>query len=211
MTSSTSLETMQTMPPYYLLKLVMIGDSGVGKSSLVSRYADSLYTSEWNPTIGVDFKIRSFMLNNKVVKLQIWDTAGQERFRTLTSSYYRSAHGFLIVYDVTNKESFSHVPSWIEEILKHTATVTPSLPYVLVGNKCDLDQKRVIPTDAAQQMATSYQTEVYETSSKSDIHVDTIFRAIAFKMLSREIFIEEGEPATKLPSSRENSLRSFCC
>eukprot|EP00397_Hematodinium_sp_SG-2012_P055492 GEMP01067782.1.p1 GENE.GEMP01067782.1~~GEMP01067782.1.p1 ORF type:complete len:243 (+),score=21.20 GEMP01067782.1:73-801(+) len=104
-------------PEYdYLFKLLLIGDSGVGKSCLLLRFADNTYTESYISTIGVDFKIRTIEQEGKVVKLQIWDTAGQERFRTITSSYYRGAHGIIIVYDVTDRESFNNVKHWIEQI-----------------------------------------------------------------------------------------------
>lgn len=109
-------------PEYdYLFKLLLIGDSGVGKSCLLLRFADDTYTQSYISTIGVDFKIRTLGIDDKTVKLQIWDTAGQERFRTITSSYYRGAHGIIIVYDVTDRESFTNVRHWIHEIDKYAA------------------------------------------------------------------------------------------
>mmetsp|Transcript_49208 Transcript_49208/g.71860 ORF Transcript_49208/g.71860 Transcript_49208/m.71860 type:complete len:109 (+) Transcript_49208:102-428(+) len=104
-------------PEYdYLFKLLLIGDSGVGKSCLLLRFADDTYTESYISTIGVDFKIRTITQDSKTVKLQIWDTAGQERFRTITSSYYRGAHGIIVVYDVTDMESFNNVKQWLHEI-----------------------------------------------------------------------------------------------
>src|SRR6185437_12149723 len=100
----------------YLFKLLIIGDSGVGKSCLLLRFADHVYMKEYISTIGVDFKIRTIDLDGKIVKLQIWDTAGQERFRTITSSYYRGAHGILLVYDVSERSTYDHVLMWTEEI-----------------------------------------------------------------------------------------------
>ncbi|XP_059911082.1 ras-related protein Rab-35b isoform X3 [Gadus macrocephalus] len=100
----------------YLFKLLIIGDSGVGKSSLLLRFADNTFSGNYITTIGVDFKIRTVEINGEKVKLQIWDTAGQERFRTITSTYYRGTHGVIVVYDVTSAESFVNVKRWLHEI-----------------------------------------------------------------------------------------------
>ncbi|WBY58514.1 ras-related protein Rab-1B [Plasmodium yoelii yoelii] len=102
-----------------LFKILLIGDSGVGKSCLLLRFADDTYTDSYISTIGVDFKIKTIEIDDKIIKLQIWDTAGQERFRTITSSYYRGAQGIIIVYDVTDRDSFNNVKNWIIEIEKY--------------------------------------------------------------------------------------------
>ncbi|MEE6515968.1 hypothetical protein FKM82_025132 [Ascaphus truei] len=141
-------------PEYdYLFKLLLIGDSGVGKSCLLLRFADDTYTDSYISTIGVDFKIRTVELEGKTIKLQIWDTAGQERFRTITSSYYRGAHGIIIVYDVTDQESFSNVQQWLEEIQRYASDNVDKL---LVGNKSDLSNKKVVEYTAAKVRAAVY-------------------------------------------------------
>lgn len=125
----------------YLFKLLLIGDSGVGKSCLLLRFADDTYTESFISTIGVDFKIRTIDLEGKTVKLQIWDTAGQERFRTITSSYYRGAHGIIVVYDITDAESFSNVRMWLKEVERYGSEGVCKL---LVGNKSDLANRRAV-------------------------------------------------------------------
>merc|ERR1740130_882215 len=120
----------------YLFKLLLIGDSGVGKSCLLLRFADDKWTDSYISTIGVDFKIRTIELDGKTIKLQIWDTAGQERFRTISSTYYRGAHGIIVVYDITNMVSFDNVKRWLTEIDKYARENVNKL---LVGNKMDLD------------------------------------------------------------------------
>merc|ERR1712054_323336 len=136
----------------YLFKLLLIGDSGVGKSCLLLRFADDTYTDTYISTIGVDFKIRTVEIEGKVIKLQIWDTAGQERFRTITSSYYRGAHGIIVVYDVTDEESFNHVKQWLVEIDRYCHEHVNKM---LVGNKCDLASKRKVEKKTAEEFASS--------------------------------------------------------
>merc|ERR1712205_299380 len=134
----------------YLFKLLLIGDSGVGKSCLLLRFADDTYTESYISTIGVDFKIRTIELDGKTIKLQIRDTAGQERFRTITSSYYRGAHGIIVVFDVTDQESFNNVKQWLQEIDRYACANVKKL---LVNNKCDLASKRAVPTEQAAEFA----------------------------------------------------------
>ncbi|KAH1074776.1 hypothetical protein J1N35_027104 [Gossypium stocksii] len=131
----------------YLFKLLLIGDSGVGKSCLLLRFADDSYLDSYISTIGVDFKIRTVELDWKIIKLQIWDTAGQERFRTITSSYHRGAHGIIIVYDVTDHESFNNVNQWLNAISRYGSENVNKL---LVRNMSNLTAKRVVSPEAAQ-------------------------------------------------------------
>ena len=116
----------------YLFKLVLIGDTGVGKSCLLLRFADDAFTESYISTIGVDFRFRTVKIENKTFKLQIWDTAGQERFRTITSAYYRGADGIIMVYDVTDRESFDHIQDWLHEVNRYATEGTCKL---LIGNK----------------------------------------------------------------------------
>ena len=166
----------------YLFKLLLIGDSGVGKSCLLLRFADDTYTESYISTIGVDFKIRTLELDGKTVKLQIWDTAGQERFRTITSSYYRGAHGIIVVYDVTDQESFHNVKQWLNEIDRYA---NENVNKMLVGNKCDLTTKKVVNTDDAKAYAETVGIPFLETSAKDSTNVEQAFIMMAAEIKAR--------------------------
>ncbi|KAJ1739820.1 ras GTPase [Coemansia sp. RSA 989] len=166
----------------YLFKLLLIGDSGVGKSCLLLRFADDTYTESYISTIGVDFKIRTIELDGKVVKLQIWDTAGQERFRTITSSYYRGAHGIIVVYDVTDSETFSNVKQWLQEIDRYASEGVNKL---LVGNKSDLEDKRAVDFTEAQEFAKDLNISFLETSAKDSTNVENAFLTMAKQIKDR--------------------------
>uniref|UniRef100_A0A8C2LZD7 small monomeric GTPase n=1 Tax=Cricetulus griseus TaxID=10029 RepID=A0A8C2LZD7_CRIGR len=169
-------------PHDYLFKLLLIGDSGVGKSCLLLRFADDTYTESYISTIGVDFKIRTIELDGKTIKLQIWDTAGQERFRTITSSYYRGAHGIIVVYDVTDQESFNNVKQWLQEIDRYASENVNKL---LVGNKCDLTTKKVVDYTTAKEFADSLGIPFLETSAKNATNVEQSFMTMAAEIKKR--------------------------
>ncbi|KAI3968061.1 hypothetical protein MKW92_041903 [Papaver armeniacum] len=166
----------------YLFKLLLIGDSSVGKSCLLLRFSDDSFVESHISTIGVDFKISTLELEGKTVKLQIWDTAGQERFRTITSSYYRGAHGIIIVYDVTEKESFDNVKQWLSEIDRYANDTVCKL---LVGNKCDLVEEKVVETETAKAFAEKLGISFLETSAKDSINVEQIFLTMAAEIKKR--------------------------
>lgn len=170
-------------PDYdYLFKLLLIGDSGVGKSCLLLRFADDTYTESYISTIGVDFKIRTIELEGKTVKLQIWDTAGQERFRTITSSYYRGAHGIIVVYDVTDEATFTNVKQWLQEIERYACEGVNKL---LVGNKADLTGSKVVDYETAKHFADQLNIPFLETSAKDATNVEQAFLTMAKQIKDR--------------------------
>jgi len=164
----------------FLFKLVLIGDSGVGKSCLLLRFADDNFTDSYISTIGVDFRFRTINIKDKTVKLQIWDTAGQERFRTITSAYYRGADGIIMVYDVTSSESFDHVEEWLSEVDRYASANTSKL---LVGNKADLVEEKVVPEEDAQKFAEGIGIPFLETSARTATNVDTAFLTMARELI----------------------------
>ena len=155
----------------YLFKILLIGDSGAGKSCLLLRFADHTYTESYISTIGVDFKIRTVEMDGKSIKLQIWDTAGQERFRTITSSYYRGAHGIIIVFDVTDADSFHNCRQWMNEIDRYASEGVNRL---LVGNKCDLVKHKQVDYHQAKDFADRNEMSFVEASAKTATNVDKI-------------------------------------
>jgi len=196
----------------YLFKLLLIGDSGVGKSCLLLRFADHTYTESYISTIGVDFKIRTIELDGKTIKLQIWDTAGQERFRTITSSYYRGAQGIIVVYDSTDAESFNNVKQWLSEIDRYASEGVNKL---LVGNKNDLANKRAVNAEQAKAFADSVGIPFLETSAKTSTNVENAFLTMAQQIKNRVAQQPQINATKKAPvvlSGQEvNQEKSSCC
>jgi Ras-related protein Rab-1A len=173
----------------HLFKIVIVGDSGSGKSCLLLRFTDNNYSDVYISTIGVDFKFRTIKLNGKTIKLQIWDTAGQERFRNITSSFYRGAHGIVLVYDVTNQQSFDNLPTWLDDIARHHGYGSSSAGLkqpciILVGNKTD-SPKKVISYEAAQRFADKHHLLYIDTSAKSSANVETAFINLVADILQK--------------------------
>ena len=153
----------------FIFKVLLLGNSDVGKSSLLLRFVDSVWNDAFVPTIGVDFKVKTLEINNKKVKMQIWDTAGEERFRTVVSTYFRGAHGILLLYDVTNRDSFKNLENWLIEIEKNSSE---KVLKILLGNKCDLNDDREIQPDEGRAFADRNGMEFMETSAKMNTNVD---------------------------------------
>ncbi|EGB06060.1 hypothetical protein AURANDRAFT_38219 [Aureococcus anophagefferens] len=195
----------------HLFKLVLIGDTGVGKSCLLLRFADDAFTESYISTIGVDFRFRTVKVDGKTVKLQIWDTAGQERFRTITSAYYRGADGIIMVYDVTSSESFDHVSDWLTEVNRYANEGTCKL---LVGNKCDMEDK-VVTTEAAKEYADGLGIPFLETSAKNATNVEEAFLTMAGELIRLREASQSAKPgaggASGLKLSGGSSRTKKCC
>ena len=176
----------------YTFKIVMIGDSGVGKSCILLRFADDKFNENFYATIGVDFRFKNITVDNKSVKLQIvrkyfynkiqWDTAGQERFKTITSAYYRGAHGIIIVYDVSDKKSFGHIKDWLEDINKFTDNNPIKL---IVGNKCDLVNEKQVTEEDKQMLKKQTGIDIIETSAKNSFKITEAMEMITKKLIEK--------------------------
>ncbi|XP_015913964.1 ras-related protein Rab-43 [Parasteatoda tepidariorum] len=199
----------------YLFKIVMIGDCGVGKTCVVQRFKSGTYVERHGNTIGVDFAMRTLAVNKKRVKLQIWDTAGQERFRTITQSYYRSAHGVIMAYDITKHTSFLHLPQWVDELRNYTES---DVPLVLIGNKCDLESEREVPFEEALALKEQIPelVAVLETSAREDTNVEKAFVTLALELMKRcnngfPLQSQHNDNLSSINSSNITGPRSSCC
>ena len=212
-----------------LVKLLLIGESSVGKSCLLLRFSEDKFTDDFLPTIGIDFKVRHTTINDRKVKLQVWDTAGQEKFRTITKAYYRGAQGILLVFDVTNIDSFEKVENWMTSIQENT---TDPVTIYLVGNKCDVpfpekrdegeeeaeEEKKERPVrritqEQAQELAREKNVEYFETSARDGTNVESTFLRLAGAVLEKMPAQERKEQGVTLAKMRKDTKdgRKSCC
>ena len=197
-----------------LIKLLIIGDSSVGKSCLIRRFAEDKFDPNFLPTIGVDFKVRRETIDDAKVKLQIWDTAGHEKFRSITKAYFHGANGVLLVFDVTNRDSFLQTKTWMTSI---TETVSDPIEVILIGNKVDdvLDEsssQRMVSKEEGEQMAAEFNVPYMETSAKTGYNVEETFMKIAV-MAKRRKDKEPPKPDPKpiLKPKDDKKKKEGCC
>ena len=198
----------------FIFKVLLLGNSNVGKSSLFLRFVDDIWNDTFVPTIGVDFKIKTFDIDEKKIKMQIWDTAGQERFKNIIASYYRGAHGILLIYDVTDKDSFKNLSNWLIEIEKNASK---NVLKVLIGNKTDLEEKRVITYNQGKEFADTYGLKYIETSAKKNLNVNEAFETLGRELMtaSDDKRITKTKPNKKISVAKAQDLtpekKKGCC
>lgn len=187
----------------YLFKVVLIGDSGVGKSNLLSRFTRNEFNLESKSTIGVEFATRSIKVDQKTIKAQIWDTAGQERYRAITSAYYRGAVGALLVYDISKRVTFEHVERWLKELRDHAHS---DIVIMLVGNKRDLRHLRAVSEEEAVAFAEKNGCSFIETSALDSTNVEDAFTQILteiYRIASKKAMSHDGESNEFHPTKGE--------
>jgi Ras-related protein Rab-1A len=165
-------------------KLLLIGDSSVGKSSLLLRFCDNTFQEGTVNLTSVDFKTKNLTIDGKTIQLQVWDTAGQERFRTITSSFYRGAHGVIVVYDISDQATFNNVKLWMQEIQRYASA---GVCRMLVGNKVDLSDRRVVEYNTAKEYADGLSIPFSETSSKTGQEVDKVFEKLSLEIMRQQV------------------------
>jgi len=178
-------------------KLLIVGNSGVGKSSMLVRYTEGYWLENYTSTIGIDFKAKKVVLDDRVVKLQIWDTAGQERFRNIISGYYRGAHGVIFVYDITDRDSFEEITNWVKGVCRLAGD---DIGKLLVGNKADLQEQRQISYKEGKELADQLGMKFIETSVKNSEKVDDAFRELAIDLVNRAL--AKPQETQKSPSQK---------
>ncbi|GAB2260327.1 hypothetical protein Droror1_Dr00011182 [Drosera rotundifolia] len=180
----------------YVFKVVLIGDSAVGKSQILARFARDEFSLDSKATIGVEFQTRTLLIQHKTVKAQIWDTAGQERYRAVTSAYYRGAVGALLVYDITKRQTFEHIPRWLEELRGHA---DKNIVIMLIGNKTDLEDQRAVSTDDAKEFAEKEGLFFLETSALEATNVEAAFVTVLteiFNIVNKKTLVAGDDQST---------------
>lgn len=196
-----------------MMKILLVGDSGVGKSCLLVRFVEDRFNPSFITTIGIDFKIKTVDLNGKKVKLQLWDTAGQERFRTITTAYYRGAMGIIMVYDVTDERTFNNIKQWYKTVTEHS---NEDAQILLVGNKSDMDT-RVISYEQGESLASELNIPFMESSAKDDSNVKEVFfslaKSIQKKLGSNAMQTDSNNGGINIKSNNhtEGNNKSGCC
>ena len=213
-------QTAMQADPDYLLKIVLIGDSGVGKTNLLSRFTRDQFNPDSKSTIGVEFATKTMEVEGKTVKAQIWDTAGQERYRAITSAYYRGAIGALLLYDVTSSLTFQSLNRWLQELRENADS---NIVVMLVGNKCDLAENRAVSTDEGMGMAKQENLLFIETSALNATNVQESFSQLITEIVHRLATNDmskggETEAAPKIESgvsitssAHEGEKKKQCC
>ena len=188
----------------FVFKILLLGDSEVGKSCFLMRYSDNVFVENYITTIGLDYKLKNVKLDSgKTIKVQLWDTAGQDKYRTIAKNYFKGSHGILLLYDITKQSSFNNIREWIQDIREE---VSPKAIIFLIGNKIDLADQRKISKEKGIELAEEYKLPFFEASAKSGENVDEVFKAL-YKKISEVYGDLEREMGSKLINKRKKNKR----
>ena len=189
-----------------LYKILLLGDSSVGKTCFLMRYSDNTFQEIHMSTIGLDYKLKNVQLDDgKIVKIQIWDTAGQDRFRSITKNYYKGAHGIILIYDVTSRKTFENVKNWVSQIKEE---VSDKVIIILVGNKIDDESNRKVSKEEGKKMAKDCGLDFFETSAKSGLNIDSTFNELVKKTV--ETYSKIDGKGDKL-NAKKSGKKKGCC
>ena len=191
----------------FKVKIMFIGNSSVGKTSIIKRYSKNIFSTSYISTLGIDFESKNINIDNKTINLQIWDTAGQEKYKVLSKNYYNNSNAFIIVYDITNLESFESVMNWIEQIKENAPENVKS---ILLGNKSDLEEKRKISEEEGKNLAKKININFYETSAQNGANIEKAIDNLVKDVISDENFIKEN--TQKLARNKlKTEKKKKCC
>ena len=200
------IDTKSTLDDFDIkLKIMVLGESMVGKTSLITRYTNDKFGGRYLCTVGIDFQKKKIEKNGKRVLLQIWDTAGQERFRNVTKNYFQASQGFVLAYDINSKESFEKVQYWVEEI---KSNAEEKIKCILIGTKCDLD-KREVSEEEGQNLGQKYGYKFLETSAKENININETFETLVSEIMDN--FKENGRQSLTLSTNKLGKKKKKCC
>ena len=190
------------------IKLMVLGDSNVGKSSILTKYCKNQFLSKYITTIGIDFQIKYLNINNKRIKVQIWDTAGQERYRVVTKNYFNTSNGFIIIYDITDRSSFNNINNWMDQI---ESFIGKEVKCILFGNKNDLDNKRDVQIEEGEELAKKYNCPFFETSAKEGNNIEEGFKEIVMEIIKDNKNSKVKRNNSIILKSKKVKQKSNCC
>jgi small GTP-binding protein len=195
------------------IKLMILGDTNVGKSSILRKYCKNEFFPKYVATIGIDFHLKYVTINNKKIRLQVWDTAGQERYKVVTKNYFNTSDGFIVIYDITNRESFINVNNWIEQI---NSLVGEDVKCIIFGNKIDLEDKREVEMSEGKELAEKYKCKFFETSAKEGNNVEEGFHSLTLDILGDLKAVQTRRHESSIlkkphKNNNKNNKKKGCC
>ena len=195
-------------------QFLLLGNSEVGKTCLIRRYTNGIFNEDYISTIGIDYDSKKEIIDDINVQVKLWDTAGQERFRAITPNNLRNAEGIMLVFDITNSDSFNDLKDWLESIKTHFGEKNISIPIIIVGNKIDLEDKRDVEKDDANKFAQENNYKYFETSAKTGEGVDNAVRELVRQILANKDSEDSGEKNNKIKlqdNKKDNQKKKGCC